>query len=89
MTSDGKEDEQTDVFLCPQVPPSKPHYPEEADAERTSPTTDVRPGTSTRHPLPGTPLRGAASAIPAGPITSFPQQQWLVRGASAGSVSAH
>lgn len=77
------------LSLCPQVPPSKPHHPEEANTECTSPATHVWPGTRTRHPLPGTPLRGAASAIPARPITSFPQQQWLIRDTSAGSISAH
>ena len=87
--SDGKEDGQTAVSLRPQVPPTKPHHPEKAGTECTPSATYVRPGTRTRHPLPGTPLRGAASTIPARPITSFPQQQWLVRGASAGSVSAH
>ncbi|XP_049571481.1 dynamin-3 isoform X3 [Orcinus orca] len=88
MNSNGEEDGQTAVGLCPQVPASKPH-PAETDAERAPPAAHVRPRARTRHPLPGTPLGSASSALPAWPIASFPQQQRLVRGASTGSVSAH
>lgn len=89
MNSNGEEDGQTAVGLCPQVPASKPHHPAETNAERAPPAAHVRPRARTRHPLPGTPLGSASSALPAWPIASFPQQQRLVRGASTGSVSAH
>ena len=79
----------TEIGLCPQVPPSKPHHPEKANTECTPPTACFRPGAGTCHPFPWTSLRGTPSTIPARPATSLPQQQRLVWGTSTGSVTAH
>lgn len=73
----------------PQVAPSQPHHPAEADAQRPARSAHGRPRARARHPLPGAPLGGAPSPLPARPVASFPQRQRRARSAAAGPVPAH
>lgn len=58
-----------------QVAPSEPHHAKEADTEHPPGSAWVWPRAPSCHPVPGTPLRGSPSSIPAGPIAALPQQQ--------------
>lgn len=72
-----------------QVSSSESHKPKEADPQCTPHETRLRPRTSSRHSFSRSTLWGTSRPIPSGAVTPFPQQQRLLRSASAGSLAAH